>query len=168
MLFHLLYDVCIDRSGSIVEASLAQLVEHPPCKRKVLGSIPRGGIYLFSEIKHFIFSGSFFLLLFTIINNSYIILFFLLCLQILMIIIELICIIIKGITPDMNCNGNIFCFRMMNSSYDCLFQPRLCSSFSVQFYLMIFIMCGVVLLQWEFQPMEKADGFRPVHLAIIF
>lgn len=26
------------------EASLAQLVEHPPCKRKVLGSIPRGGI----------------------------------------------------------------------------------------------------------------------------
>ena len=26
-----------------VEASLAQLVEHPPCKRKVLGSIPRGG-----------------------------------------------------------------------------------------------------------------------------
>ena len=29
------------------EAFLAQLVEHPPCKRKVRGSIPRGGISLF-------------------------------------------------------------------------------------------------------------------------
>ena len=29
------------------EAFLAQLVEHPPCKRKVRGSIPRGGNLLF-------------------------------------------------------------------------------------------------------------------------
>lgn len=28
------------------EAFLAQLVEHPPCKRKVRGSIPRGGILI--------------------------------------------------------------------------------------------------------------------------
>ena len=30
------------------EASLAQLVEHPPCKRKVLGPIPRGGTFFSS------------------------------------------------------------------------------------------------------------------------
>ena len=32
-------------------AFLAQLVEHPPCKRKVLGSIPRGGIHFCLQTK---------------------------------------------------------------------------------------------------------------------
>ena len=37
------------------EAFLAQLVEHPPCKRKVRGSIPRGGnSFLFFSMNPFV------------------------------------------------------------------------------------------------------------------
>lgn len=36
-----------------VWAFLAQLVEHPPCKRKVRGSIPRGGILFYFSFPHF-------------------------------------------------------------------------------------------------------------------
>jgi len=46
------------RSGTIdfIFATLAQLVEHPPCKRTVVGSIPTGGSISFQEPQDSIYS----------------------------------------------------------------------------------------------------------------